>query len=316
MATNTATRRTSRTGRETRRRGDLEKAMPVLFLTPAVLTLLAVSIFPLCYSLLLTLHSWNLASQGGWKWVGLQNFKLIFTLDPFFKSSLWTTASYVFGTVAVEFLLGLGIALLISRTFKGQSLIRTLILLPMMTTPVVVGIVWRYMYNPELGLVNYLFSLLHLPQQVWLGATVTALPAVMAAEIWEWTPFVALVLMSALHSLPKEPYEAVAIDGGNAWQAFWYVTLPLLRPTILVVILIRLMDAFKAFDVLFVTTRGGPGISTEVLSLYTYRNGFKFFQMGYAAALSYVMLIFITLVSQFLVRSMMNSRERARAKGA
>jgi multiple sugar transport system permease protein len=291
--------------------------MPVLFLAPAVLTLLAVSIFPLIYSLLLTFNSWNLASQSGWKWVGLQNFELILTADPFFKSSLLTTAIYVFGSVTVQFLLGLGIALLVSRPFKGQSLVRTLILLPMMTTPVVVGIVWRYMYNPELGLVNYLFSLLRLPQRVWLGETTTALPAVMVAEIWAWTPFVALVLMSALHALPKEPYEAVAIDGGAPWQAFWYVTLPLLRPTILVVLLIRLMDAFKAFDVLFVTTRGGPGISTEVLSLYTYRNGFKFFQMGYAAALSYVMLILITLVSQFLVRSMTDSgRERTQTKGA
>lgn len=295
----------------------LEQAMPALFLAPAVVTLLAVSIFPLLYSLFLTLNSWNLASQGGWKWVGLSNFKLIFTADPFFQTSLLTTTVYVLGTVAAEFLLGLGTALLVSRNFRGQSLIRTLLLLPMMTTPVVVGIVWRYMYNPELGMVNYLLSLLRLAPRVWLGETATALPAVMVAEIWEWTPFVTLVLMSALHALPKEPYEAVAIDGGNAWQAFRYLTLPLLKPTILVVLLIRLMDTFKAFDVLFVTTRGGPGISTEVLSLYTYRNGFKFFQMGYAAALSYVMLFLITLVAQFLVRSLAGSGpERAGVKEA
>lgn len=308
MAANTASKPVTRGRVEWPRGANLDKAIPALFLAPAVLTLLAISVFPLIYSLSLTLHSWNLASQAGWKWVGLQNFKLAFTMDPFFKSSLFTTVIYVFGTVAVQFLLGLGIALLISRPFKGQSLVRTLVLLPMMITPVVVGIVWRYMYNPELGMVNYFLKLLHWPQRVWLGDSATALPAVMIAEIWEWTPFVALVLMSALHALPKEPFEAVAIDGGNAWQAFWFITLPLLRPTILVVLLIRLMDAFKAFDVLFVTTRGGPGISTEVLSLYTYRNGFKFFQMGYAAALSYVMLIIITLISQFLVRSMFGSR--------
>lgn len=293
--------------------------MPSLFLAPSVVTLLAISVFPLLYSLSLTLNSWNLASQAGWKWVGLRNFKAIFTIDPFFLSSLKTTGFFVFGTVAVEFLLGLGMALLISRSFKGQSVVRTLVLMPMMLTPVVVGIIWRFMYNPELGMVNYLFGLLKLPQRVWLGENATALPAIMVAEIWEWTPFVALVLMAGLHAIPREPYEAVAIDGGSAWQAFRYVTLPLLRPTILVVLLIRVMDSFKAFDVVFTTTRGGPGISTELLSLYTYRNGFKFFQMGYAAALSYIMLILVTLVSQGLVRVMAaggTGNGRVRSKGA
>lgn len=294
----------------------LEKAMPALFLAPSVLMLLAVTIFPLFYSLLLSFNSWNLASQAGWKWIGFQNYKAIFTLDPSFKSSLATTAIYVFGTVGVEFLLGLGMALILNRQFKGQGTLRTIVMLPMMMTPVVVGIVWRFMYNPELGMVNYLFSLVGLPQRVWLGEDTTALLSVMIAEVWEWTPFVALVLMSGLHAIPQEPYEAAGIDGANAWQAFRYITLPLLKPTIMVALLIRMMDSFKAFDVIFATTRGGPGISTEILSLYTYRNGFKFFQMGYAAALSYVMLIFITIVSQFLVRTMVDSRRaRLQSKG-
>lgn len=303
--TTTRPRTDASTGRaQPLRRPVGERAAPWLFLAPAVLTLLAVSVFPLFYSLTLSFNNWNLASQAGWKWAGLNNFRTIFTMDPFFKSSLLTTAVYVFGTVGIELLLGLGIALLLNRKFRGQSLVRTLMLLPMMMTPVVVGVVWRFMYNPELGMINYLAGLLRLPQKVWLGDVATALPSVMLAEIWEWTPFVALVLMSGLHAISHEPYEAAAIDGASHWQAFRYITLPLLRPTIIVAALIRLMDAFKAFDVIFVTTRGGPGISTEILSLYTYRNGFKFFQMGYAAALSYVMLFLITIVGQFLVRMM------------
>jgi multiple sugar transport system permease protein len=278
----------------------------VLFLAPTVLVLLAITIFPLVYSLALSLHAWTMGARGGWRWVGLQNFAMILRADPYFWTSVRVTLTYVGAAVGVELLLGLGIALLLNRRPDGRGgLVQTLLILPTMMTPVVVGIVWRLLYNPELGFLNYLLSLVGLPPQNWLGDLDTALAAVVIADIWEWTPFVALVLLAGLRAMPPEPFEAGAIDGASGWQVFRYITWPLLQPTILVAVLIRLMDAFKTFDLVFVLTKGGPGMSTEVLSYYTYRYGFKFFHMGYAAALSYILLLIVVLISQLFVNRLL-----------
>jgi multiple sugar transport system permease protein len=275
----------------------------LVFLAPTVLVLLAITIFPLIYSLALSLNSWTMGARAGWRWVGLQNFAMILRSDPYFWTSLRVTLTYVGAAVGLELLLGLGIALLLNRRADGRGgTVQTLLILPTMMTPVVVGIVWRLLYNPELGFLNYVVaSLLRLPAQNWLGDLHTALPAVVAADVWEWTPFMALVMLAGLKAMPPEPFEAGGIDGASSWQVFRYITLPLLSPTILVAVLIRLMDAFKTFDVVFVLTKGGPGMSTEVLSYYTYRYGFKFFHMGYAAALSYVLLVIVVIISQVFV---------------
>ena len=185
---------------------------------------------------------------------------------------------------------------------RQAGLIRTILILPTMMTPVVVGLIWRFMYNPELGMANYLLSFLGLGPFNWLGNRHLAMYAVMFADIWQWTPFMALVMLAGLQALPDEPFEAASIDGASGLQMVRYITLPLLRPTMLVAVLIRLMDAFKSFDLIFVLTGGGPGMTTEVLSFHIYRTGFKFFHMGYAAAMSYVMLVIVVLVSQILIR--------------
>ncbi len=276
------------------------------FLAPAVGVLLAITIFPLVYSLALSLHSWTMGSLQGWRFVGLSNFTMILREDPYFWTSVRVTLTYVTGAVLLEGVLGLGVALLLNRRAEGRgTTVQTLLILPTMMTPVVVGIVWRLLYNPELGFLNYVMSLAGLEPQNWLGGLRTALAAVLAADVWEWTPFVALVLLAGLRAMPPEPFEASAIDGASTWQAFRYITLPLLRPTILVALLIRLMDTFKTFDLVFVLTKGGPGMSTEVLSYYTYRYGFKFFHMGYAAALSYFLLIIVVVISQIFVNRLL-----------
>lgn len=275
----------------------------VVFLAPTVLVLLAITVFPLVYSLALSLHSWTMGARAGWRWVGLQNFIMVLRSDPYFWTSVKVTLTYVGSAVGLELLLGLGIALLLNRRSEGRGgTMQTLLILPTMMTPVVVGIVWRLLYNPDLGFLNYVLSLVRVPPQNWLGDLQTAMAAVVAADVWEWTPFMALVMLAGLKAMPTEPFEASAIDGASSWQAFRYITLPLLTPTILVAILIRLMDAFKTFDLVFVLTKGGPGMSTEVLSYYTYRYGFKFFHMGYAAALSYVLLVIVVIISQMFVR--------------
>jgi multiple sugar transport system permease protein len=201
----------------------------------------------------------------------------------------------------VQLLLGMGIALLLQRQVIARGLLRTALLLPMMTTPVVVGLIWRFMYNPTQGILNYLLGQVGLPTPNWLGSLQTGFIAVMIADIWEWTPFMVLILLAALQTLPQEPFEAAAIDGASAWQAFLHITLPLLRPTIVVAVLIRAIDSFKTFDLVYVLTNGGPGTSTETLSFYTYKWGFKFFQMGYASALSFVMLIMVIIFANVLI---------------
>lgn len=274
----------------------------LVFLAPTLFILLAITIFPLGYSLVLSLHAWTMGARQGWQFVGLSNFAMILRADPYFWTSVRVTLTYVGAAVGLELLLGLGIALLLHKRASGGGTVQTLLILPTMMTPVVVGIVWRLLYNPELGLLNYALSGLGIPRQNWLGDLQTAMAAVVAADVWEWTPFVALVLLAGLRAMPVEPFEASAIDGASSWQVFRYITLPLLRPTLLVALLLRLMDAFKTFDLVFVLTKGGPGMSTEVLSYYTYRYGFKFFHMGYASALSYFLLIIVIVFSQVFVR--------------
>lgn len=166
----------------------------------------------------------------------------------------------------------------------------------------VVGIMWRLLYNPELGTLNYLLELFGFKPINWLGEPSLALPSVIMADVWEWTPFMALILLAGLQALPRDPFEAAIVDGASPLQLFKHVTLPLLQPTIMVAVLLRMMDAFKTFDLIFVLTKGGPGMSTEVLSYYTYRYGFKFFHIGQASALSYILLAIIIFITQVLMR--------------
>jgi multiple sugar transport system permease protein len=279
-----------------------DRLVPWVFLGPAVLLLALVSIFPFVYSLWLSFNDWNLADRSAkWIFVGLKNYITIFTADPFFVSAVQASAVFVGATVVVEMILGVAIALLLNREFRGHGLVRTIVMLPLMTTPVVVGLIWRFMYNPDRGMVNYLLSLIGVTGPDWLGHPSTAMPAVIFADVWEWTPFVALIVLAALQALPVEPFEAALIDGASGWQAFRFVTIPLIQPALLVAFLIRLMDALKVFDLIYVLTLGGPGVSTQVLSLYTYKYGFKFFRMGYASALSYVMIVFLIIVANIFI---------------
>ncbi len=191
--------------------------------------------------------------------------------------------------------------MLFSDEFRGRGVVRTLIVLPLMISPVVAGLIWRFMYNTDRGMVNYLLYLIGIDKVDWLGQQASAMPAVMVADIWQWTPFVALILMAAIQALPDEPFEAALIDGASKWQMFRYLTLPMIRPALMVSILIRTMDSFKIFDLIYVLTLGGPGVSTQVLGLYTYKWGFKFFQMGYASALSYLMIFMMVIIANIIV---------------
>ncbi len=275
----------------------------VFFVAPAVIILLLLVIFPLIFSLSLSFHKWNIIKDQEWKWVGIDNYKTILSQDPYFLTSAKVTLLYLLGTVPVQFLLGLGVALILNQiTGKIIGFLRTTLIIPTIMTPVIVGLIWRLMYNPDMGMLNYFLTMFGLPPVNWTGMPGTALPSVMMADIWEWTPFMALIMLAGLQALPQEPFEAAVIDGASAWQSFRYITLPFLAPTMLVALLIRLMDAFKTFDLVFVLTQGGPGMSTEILNYYTYRYGFKFFHLGYASALSWLLVIIVTIISMILIK--------------
>jgi multiple sugar transport system permease protein len=268
---------------------------------PAVAFLLLISIYPLITSLYYSFTDFSLTTNRPPRFVFLGNFRNLI-LDDRFWNSLKVTVIYTVGVVGVEMSIGLLLALSAMRNTRFRQVARSFLLVPMMLTPVVMGLMWKYMFNPENGIVNWVLGLLRIPGPVWLGDPGPALPAVMLIDVWQWTPFVFLILSSGIASLPQEVFEAARVDGCSQGQTLRHITLPLLTPFMLVALLIRFIDSFKVFDTVYVMTRGGPANVTESLSIYTFKVGLNFFNMGYAAALSYVILIIITIASQQFVK--------------
>lgn len=273
---------------------------PAIYIGPAFLAIAIILIYPLGYSLWLSFHQWTMRTyKQGIPWVGLQNYLNLFT-NPDFLNSLRITFTFVIFAVGIEFVLGMGLALLLNHDLKGKGLIRSMILLPMMCTNVVIGLTWRLLYNYEFGLINYYLGASGLNRVQWLSSPDVALPAVILVDVWNTTSFVALMLLAGLQSLPDEPFEAARIDGASSWQTFFYLTLPLLRQTILVALLWRLIDTFRIFDVIYLLTAGGPARATETVSIYVYRYGFQSFNLGFASSASYIMILIMLLIAGFL----------------
>lgn len=280
------------------------KLTVLLFIGPGLAVLFAVSIFPLVYSLNLSLHRWNIIRPYyGYAFVGFKNFVNLF-LDYRFIESLKITLYFTGGAVAIEFIFGLGLALLLSseeiRKKEIIRIIRSVILIPMMVTPVVVGLIWRYILNEHMGVANYFLSLVGMEGLKWYSSPTSALPTVVLVDVWQWTPFVVIVLLAGIASLPTTLYEVSEIDGASAWQQFVYLTLPLLKPIIIIVLLFRIIDCVRIFDKVYVLTKGGPGTATNVISIYAYRTGIKYGNISYAAALSWI-LLFVILGLCFLL---------------
>jgi len=281
-----------------------EKIVLVLFLAPSVLFLLLTSVYPLLNSLWLSFHSWNMMIPFSEPvWFGVQNYSRLIH-DPAFINSVKITLIYVVVAVTIEFILGMALALLATSGVHAMGPIRTVLLFPLMMTPVVAGILWRTLFHSTYGVINHVIGLLGIPPQTWLGDPSQALAAVIMVEIWQQLPVVTFVLAAGLQSLPVDMYKAAAVDGASRWQVFRMITLPLLRPVIIVILMLRIMDAFKVFDIVFMLTYGGPGQTTEVLSLLIYKTGLKFFQIGQASAMSWVFLFFIFVISFFFIREL------------
>jgi multiple sugar transport system permease protein len=269
---------------------------------PAALTIALLILFPLVFNLYMSLQAWFVSSATPPKFVGLQNFLEIFGKDARFWNSMWITTKFTVITVFLELVLGLAIAVYLHREFVGRGIVRTVMLLPMVSTPVAVALIWVIMFNPSLGILNYLLSLVGLKPLLWLGHPRTALPSLIFMDIWKWTPFMVLILHAGLQSLPLTPFEAALIDGASRWQLFRYITLPLLRSTIAVALIFRTMDSLKTFDTIYVMTEGGPNNASEVLNIYVFQTGFKYFHIGYAAALAVILTLFVFAVNLLLIR--------------
>jgi multiple sugar transport system permease protein len=292
-----------------RRRGDKRTGMVDreairarwLLIAPAVVVLLALNIFPTLYALDVSLYYWRLAGLQPRRFIGINNYLLLVGDDRFLNSIL-VSAEFVVLAVSLEFLLGLGLAFVFNARLPGLATLRKLSLLPVMLMPLVAGLAWFYMFNENFGVVNWFVWLLTGHRAPFLTDPYLALGALVVADAWQWTPFVMLVLFAALQSLPEYVYEAACMDGLSEWQIFWRVTLPLLRPVILIVVVIRIVDALRMIELVFMMTKGGPGGYTEVVPWYLYVTGFTSLNLGYAAAMAVMMIVMVSILSQFLVR--------------
>jgi multiple sugar transport system permease protein len=274
-----------------------------LLVLPALLLILALSIFPLISSLALSFQRWDLQVQEH-PFVGLQNYRDALA-DPRVGGALQNTVLIVVAAVTLEFVLGLALALLFVDDFRGKRLAMPLLMLPVMVVPVVVGLTWRMLWDNQYGAINQVLSWIAGREVniLWLAHRDTALFAMIVTDVWQWTPFMFLVLLAGLSSVNPELHEAASLDGAGWWAQLRDVSLPGIARIIAVAVLFRALDAFKIFDLIFMFTQGGPGTSTESVSWYIYQLGFKFFRLGYASAVSYLVVIFLSIVATLYVAS-------------
>jgi multiple sugar transport system permease protein len=273
-----------------------------LFPAPAVLLVAAIIVYPIVYTVWMSLQDWFASSLTLPKFIGLANYQKILVGDPRFREAVVRTLYFTALVIAGETVLGVAMALLFNREFWGRGLLRTLAILPMVATPVAIGLVFVMMYHPTLGVANYLVSLTGLAPFKWTYSSGTALYALAVVDIWQWTPLIMLIALAGLASLPQEPYEAAHIDGATSLQAFWHITLPLLRPIVIVAVLFRAIDAIKTFDIIFIMTQGGPANSTETINILLFNQAFSYFNMGYASSMAVALFAIVMGASLILIK--------------
>jgi multiple sugar transport system permease protein len=268
------------------------------FVIPALIVVLAVIIFPWLFTIWMSLHEWKVGSPT--TFVGLANY-LRLPSDPRFVESVWHTLVYTALSVLLPLLLGTFAAVVFHAKFPLRGFLRGLFILPMMATPVAIALVWTMMFHPQLGILNYLLSLVGLPAQLWVFHPATVIPSLVLVETWQWTPLVMLIVLGGLAAIPAEPYESAQIDGANIWQVFRYITLPLIMPFIFIAAMIRMIDAVKSFDIIFAITQGGPGSASETINLYLYSVAFIYYDIGYASAIAVVFFALIVALAAVLL---------------
>ncbi|MCC6613410.1 MAG: sugar ABC transporter permease [Anaerolineae bacterium] len=285
-----------------------QKYVHWFFIAPALIAVLVVAIYPIVYSTGLSFFRVTFDSRER-PFVLFENFAWVLN-DTDYRVAFGNTLLYVFVTVSGAFILGFGVALLLRRITVGRNWLRLVLLLPLTIAPIVVGLTWNWMLDPLFGLINWILTGLGLPPQTWLASTSTARIAVMLVDIWQWYPLIFLIMDAGLSGLPRAPYESARLEGASEWTIFRRITLPLLRPVILVALLLRTVDAFRTFDLVRVMTDGGPAYTTETLSLYLYRTAFNFNKLSRAGAGSMIMLLVIGVISAIMFRYLYRDVER------
>jgi multiple sugar transport system permease protein len=283
-----------------------DKMVAILLLAPALVYLLVMSVYPTIWSLWLAFHNYLVYRPDKATFAGFDNFSDLLDSE-IFGQSFRVTLAFSAIAVSIESVLGLAVAMLLDRKMRGANALRTLLIVPVMISPVGIGLTFRYIFAPTYGLLTYLMQSVGLPTADWTVSTVWALPAVIFIDVWQWTPFVALILLSGMQSVSVEVTEAAELDGLSEWQKLWLIVMPLIRPVVTVIVLIRLIDSIRMFDLVFIVTRGGPGSTTEVLSVLSYVTGFSEGDMGSASAIAWVTVVLVNVLVAIFLRSLSRS---------
>ncbi|HEY9469017.1 MAG TPA: sugar ABC transporter permease [Propionibacteriaceae bacterium] len=279
----------------------VERHLAVVFVGPSALILALMFAFPIGYTIYLSLHRWS-GGVTAPQFKGIDNYTQLLFEDSRFHSALWRTFAFAGMAVLVETVLGVAIAMLLHRRFVLSGLVRSIFMLPMIATPVAVALVWKLMFQPDLGVLNAILKAIGIPAWGWTSNQAAALPLLALVDAWEWTSFMTLMTLAALAALPKWPLEAAAIDGANAWETFRHVVWPLIRPIVIAAAAFRAIDALKTFDLILVITGGGPGFASETIDVYAYRTTFEYQHLGYSAAMLIVFFLIVMTTTAGLLR--------------
>ncbi|MBO9657064.1 MAG: sugar ABC transporter permease [Agrobacterium tumefaciens] len=280
------------------------------FVIPALVVISAVIVFPWVFTLWMSAHRWTLGQEQSF--IGFENY-IRLASDFRFWESLWHTLVYTVLSVVAPLFLGTLAALVFDAQFPLRGFLRGVFVMPMMATPVAIALVWTMMFHPQLGVLNYLLSLIGIGPLEWIYNQSTVIPSLVLVETWQWTPLVMLIVLGGLAAVPREPYESAEIDGANAWQKFRYLTMPMIAPFLMIAVIIRSIDAVKSFDIIYAMTQGGPGTASETINIYLYNTAFSYYDIGYGSAMAVVFFIIIVALSFVLLmvrqRSQWNEME-------
>ena len=273
-----------------------ERNLRILFPLPAILFIALLMVFPILYTLYLSFTNWNLTSGMEPSFVGLDSYLRVFS-EPRFLQALGRTFTFTLFAVAIEVVLGVAIALILNRAFVGKSIAKLLLLLPLVATPVAVGIIFNLFYDPTIGLLNFALNALGLPQGRWVSSEDTVIASLVMVDVWQWTPMITLIVLAGLAGLSEEPVEAARVDGASEWQILRYVTIPMVMPVILTAMILRLIDALKTFDIIFAMTGGGPGYASETLNIMGFKYSFEYFRIGQSSVILVALFLVVLLCS-------------------
>ena len=268
------------------------------FVIPALVVVLAVIVFPWAFTIWMSLNEWKVGSPT--TFVGLANY-LRLPKDPRFVEAVAHTLVYTALSVLLPLVFGTFAAVVFHMNFLGRGVLRAIFIMPMMATPVAIALIWTMMFHPQLGVLNYLLSLVGLPPQLWVFHPSTVIPSLVLVETWQWTPLVMLIVLGGIAAIPTEPYESAQLDGASLWQMFRYITLPLIAPFLFIAAMIRMIDAVKSFDIIFAITQGGPGSASETINLYLYSVAFTYYDLGYGSAIAVILFLLIVALAALLL---------------